>query len=104
VFVHSVMGMGMGMAVMVVMMVMVCAVRMVQCKMIAPEVERLSEEHSDLVFLKVDVDDAADSARNAGVQSMPTFMFVKSGELISKFSGANVNQLKDSIEQLKKAK
>jgi thiol-disulfide isomerase/thioredoxin len=41
--------------------------RHAQCKMIAPTVEKLSEENKELVFLKVDVDDAQNSARQAGM-------------------------------------
>lgn len=63
------------------------------CKMIAPELEYLSSIYTNTNFLKVDVDKAQEIAGSCGVQSMPTFMYFKSGELLSKFSGADSEML-----------
>lgn len=71
------------------------------CKKIAPEFEKLSEQYKDVVFLKADVDELSDSAAKAGVESMPTFQFIKDGELVHSFAGASVDQLKKGITDYK---
>merc|ERR1711980_38135 len=49
------------------------------CKQIGPEFEKLAglAENKDVIFLKVDVDDAPDVSEHCGIQCMPTFMFYK---------------------------
>ena len=42
--------------------------------MIAPIYKQLSEIHDDVVFLKVDVDENAETAANYNVSAMPTFV------------------------------
>nr|ACM08373.1 Thioredoxin [Salmo salar] len=62
------------------------------CKNIAPFFKGLSEkpENSNVVFLKVDVDDAADVAH-----------FYKNGEKVDDFSGANQATLEEKIKALR---
>ncbi|XP_076829647.1 thioredoxin-like [Brachyhypopomus gauderio] len=70
------------------------------CKMIAPVFKELSENPANkdvVVFLKVDVDDAADVAAECEVKCMPTFQFYKAGKKIDEFAGANVEKLKELI-------
>jgi thioredoxin 1 len=61
--------------------------------MIAPKFEELSKTHTDVEFVKVDVDDADDIAAMCGVQAMPTFQFFKGGKKVDEMKGANVNGL-----------
>jgi thiol-disulfide isomerase/thioredoxin len=63
------------------------------CQMIAPKFEALSKTHTDVEFVKVDVDDADDIAAMCGVQAMPTFQFFKGGKKVDEMKGANVNGL-----------
>eukprot|EP00462_Mataza_sp_D1_P003844 CAMPEP_0175104234 /NCGR_PEP_ID=MMETSP0086_2-20121207/9594_1 /TAXON_ID=136419 /ORGANISM="Unknown Unknown, Strain D1" /LENGTH=61 /DNA_ID=CAMNT_0016379563 /DNA_START=236 /DNA_END=421 /DNA_ORIENTATION=+ len=56
----------------------------------------MSETHSDVLFVKADVDDLADTAAEVGISSMPTFHFVKNFDLVAQFSGADA----DAIEKL----
>nr|ACM09596.1 Thioredoxin [Salmo salar] len=67
------------------------------CKNIAPFFKGLSEkpENSNVVFLKVDVDDAADVAQHCEIKCMPTFHFYKNGEKVDDFSGANQATLEE---------
>eukprot|EP00553_Chaetoceros_curvisetus_P000485 CAMPEP_0204616128 /NCGR_PEP_ID=MMETSP0717-20131115/3447_1 /ASSEMBLY_ACC=CAM_ASM_000666 /TAXON_ID=230516 /ORGANISM="Chaetoceros curvisetus" /LENGTH=164 /DNA_ID=CAMNT_0051629259 /DNA_START=109 /DNA_END=600 /DNA_ORIENTATION=+ len=67
------------------------------CKMIAPLYHELSEmsEFSNIVFLKVDVDENPDTAMKFQVSAMPTFLFIKSGQVVDKMMGANPAKLKD---------
>ncbi|KAK1174969.1 thioredoxin-like [Acipenser oxyrinchus oxyrinchus] len=67
------------------------------CKMISPIFELLAEEHKDVVFLKVDVDEAQDVAEMCNVSSMPTFQFFKNGQKVEEFSGANKEKLKETL-------
>ena len=42
----------------------------------------MSTEFKNVIFKKVDVDEAKDVAENAGIRAMPTFKFYKGGEEI----------------------
>lgn len=50
------------------------------CKMLAPVLEELSEEMSDVEFYKVDVDESADIAKEYGIMSIPTLVLLENGE------------------------
>uniref|UniRef100_A0A8C5CMG3 Thioredoxin n=1 Tax=Gadus morhua TaxID=8049 RepID=A0A8C5CMG3_GADMO len=56
------------------------------CKVIGP---KFVVKNRNVVFLKVDVDEAADVAAHYEVNCMPTFLFFKNGEKIDNFAGAN---------------
>lgn len=73
------------------------------CQMIAPAFIKLSEdpENQNVIFLKVDVDDARDVAENCGIRSMPTFHFYKNEQKVFDFSGASLPKLKAKIEELR---
>ncbi|XP_012709412.2 thioredoxin [Fundulus heteroclitus] len=73
------------------------------CKQIAPEFVKLSElpENQNVIFLKVDVDDAADVSQDCNIKCMPTFQFYKSGKMVFEFSGANKDTLISKIEELR---
>jgi thioredoxin 1 len=45
----------------------------------------------------VDVDECEDIATEYNIQSMPTFVFVKSNKKLEEFSGANVDKLRQTI-------
>ena len=44
------------------------------CQMIAPVFKQLAEDHDDVIFLKVDVDENQDTAAQYQVSAMPTFV------------------------------
>lgn len=73
------------------------------CKMIAPLYHELSEmpENQDIVFLKVDVDENSETAMKYSVSAMPTFLFIKEGEVIERLMGANPGKLQEMLEELK---
>lgn len=56
---------------------------------------------NDVFFpLQVDVDSNSDIAQEYGVNSMPTFVFIKDGKVVGKFSGASIDKLKQTIQAL----
>lgn len=71
------------------------------CKMIAPKVEELSKEMTDVIFIKVDVDELPDVAAQYEIISMPTFVFIKGGKVLDSFPGANYEKLKLTIQKHK---
>uniref|UniRef100_A0A7N8X6T2 Thioredoxin n=1 Tax=Mastacembelus armatus TaxID=205130 RepID=A0A7N8X6T2_9TELE len=73
------------------------------CKKIAPEYEDLSKkpENKNVVFLKVDVDEAEDVSTDCGISCMPTFHFYKNGKKVDEFSGANLTTLIEKLEKLR---
>ncbi|XP_037091936.1 thioredoxin-2-like [Pollicipes pollicipes] len=71
------------------------------CKMIAPKIAAMAKEHTDVVFLKVDVEELDDLAADYEINCMPTFIFIKQGEKVTSFSGANADRLLELVTQHK---
>lgn len=65
--------------------------------MIGPIFEQLSDQHPELEFAKVDVDEADDVAQACGIRAMPTFQFFKNGEKVDEMMGADRQKLADLI-------
>ena len=57
------------------------------CKMIAPIVAQIAEENADLKVLSVDVDEVPQAAGEYGVNSIPTLLYVKDGQLVDTHIG-----------------
>lgn len=51
------------------------------CKMLSPIVEQISEEVTDVVFAKVNVDNVPEIASRYGIMSIPTLIAFKNGEI-----------------------
>jgi len=71
------------------------------CKMIAPHMEEMSKNMSDVVFLKVDVDECEDIAMEYKITAMPTFIFLKKEVQQEMLMGANVEKLKEMVNKFK---
>eukprot|EP01093_Parvamoeba_rugata_P012203 TRINITY_DN350_c0_g1_i1.p1 TRINITY_DN350_c0_g1~~TRINITY_DN350_c0_g1_i1.p1 ORF type:complete len:105 (-),score=6.50 TRINITY_DN350_c0_g1_i1:76-390(-) len=71
------------------------------CRAIAPTYEALSKEHTDVVFIHVDVDKLPDLPDGKDVRGVPTFKFFKNGEQVATFSGASKDKLVATIKQHK---
>lgn len=69
------------------------------CNMIAPVIEKFSDQYSNAEFYKLDVDRLPNVAQQHKVTSMPTLIFYKRGEEISRVVGANPNTIKETIEK-----
>ena len=70
------------------------------CKMIAPMYEQLSDTTNDVIFVKVDVDENPETAMKYSVSAMPTFVFIKKGEVVEKLMGANFPKLEQLVHAL----
>lgn len=66
------------------------------CKVIAPQLEKMSEEFKDVDFYKLDVDENAAVAGELAVRAMPTFMFFKDGQKLDEVIGANIKAVRVS--------
>jgi thioredoxin 1 len=59
------------------------------CHQVAPLIEELSSKYGDTVrFVKVDIDESPDLAREYGVFSIPTIVLFERGETKSRVTGA----------------
>ncbi|GFU57215.1 thioredoxin [Trichonephila clavipes] len=67
------------------------------CKMIAPFFQELSEQNTDVVFLKVDVDEVEDVAGQYNVSSIPKFVFIKNKSQVMEMLGADQAKLKSLV-------
>ena len=57
------------------------------CKMLSPILEELSEEYTNIKFIKVNVDDNMDLAGRYGIMSIPTIFIFKDGQLLVSTQG-----------------
>ena len=73
------------------------------CRQIAPVVEQLSAENAGSVkVVKLNVDDAPQSAQSYGVSSIPTLMVFKGGEVVDRFVGVQPkSRLQSAIDAAK---
>lgn len=72
------------------------------CKMMAPIVDSLSEDYEDVTFCKLNVDEADDIAARYGVMSIPTFLFIRDGQLVKTLvGGRDAESFESEIEALK---
>jgi len=71
------------------------------CKMISPIIEQLAEQYAGkIVFGKVNVDENPHISQRFGIQSIPTLMIVKEGQVIDVMIGALLKgQIENRIEQ-----
>lgn len=58
------------------------------CRMLSPLVDELAEEHKEIKFCKVNVDDEEVLAKNFGIMSIPTLIVYKDGKLKARQTGA----------------
>ncbi|KAK0549814.1 hypothetical protein OC846_000281 [Tilletia horrida] len=68
------------------------------CRMISPIFEKLSEQHGNVKFAKIDVD-ANDAGSKLGIRAMPTFLLFVDGEKVGEVVGANPPQLNNLVSQ-----
>ena len=57
------------------------------CRMIAPAVEHIAEEHPEYKVGKINVDEEPDLARQFGIMSIPTLFVMKDGKVANQAIG-----------------
>jgi thioredoxin 1 len=68
--------------------------------MIAPAYDDISKEYDKVVCLKIDVDEVPDIAERYQVMAMPKFLFLRGKKVVERFSGASIEKLRATIDQL----
>ena len=66
---------------------------------IAPCFEAMAEDMSNVVFLKVDVDEAEDIDEEYNISRLSTFVFLKKGEKVANLIGNNTEKLRDLVNK-----
>ena len=57
------------------------------CRMVAPIVEEIAAERSDIVLGKINVDEEMELAMRFGIASIPTLLVMKNGQVAAKAIG-----------------
>ncbi|KAF8659427.1 hypothetical protein HU200_058454 [Digitaria exilis] len=79
------------------------------CRFIEPAFKEMSSRYTDVIFVKIDVDELAvrdsdsvfDVARTWKVEAMPTFVLAKGGKEVSRVVGAKKDELERKIGMFK---
>ena len=59
------------------------------CRMMSPVVEKFAKEYENKVKIgKVNVDEQVSLAMRYGIQSIPSFVFIKDGKVVDRVTGA----------------
>jgi len=58
------------------------------CRMLGPIFEELSKERDDIIFVKIDVDEAQEIASDYNIMSIPAILLIKDGEVVNQQMGA----------------
>lgn len=58
------------------------------CRMVAPIIDEIAEESTDIKVGKINVDEQQELAAQFGVMSIPTLMVMKDGKIVEKAVGA----------------
>ncbi|KAJ0982824.1 hypothetical protein J5N97_011079 [Dioscorea zingiberensis] len=67
------------------------------CRMIEPAFKAMAAKFTDVVFVKIDVDELRDVSQKWQVEAMPTFVLVKGGKEVSRVVGAKTDELDRKI-------
>ena len=71
------------------------------CRLMGPMIDELAGEMSEVSFAKVNVDDAQELAMRFNVLSIPTFVVMKGGSEVGRFSGAmSKDAFKERVKQI----
>lgn len=70
------------------------------CKAIAPFFTQLAAAHPDMTFLKVDIEKCENTAQRFAVRAVPTFIFLKGGQVLATVRGGNKQQLEAKIKEI----
>lgn len=64
------------------------------CKAMAPMIEQLAEEYAGKVKIgKLNAEENPDTAEQFEIMSIPTFVFIKNGEMVESMTGGTTKQV-----------
>ena len=58
------------------------------CRMVAPLVEEIAKERSDIKIVKINVDEEQELAMQFAVMSIPTLVVMKNGKIVNQVTSA----------------
>ena len=58
------------------------------CKAVAPVLEEIAAENSNVLIAKMNIDENPNTASQHGIMSIPTMMIFKNGQLVDRLVGA----------------
>jgi len=58
------------------------------CKMMKPIIKQVIEEHPEIEYEMIDIDQNPDMAKVSGVSGVPTFILENNGEVLANIVGA----------------
>ncbi|RSH93299.1 hypothetical protein EHS25_007653 [Saitozyma podzolica] len=70
------------------------------CKLISPHFTKLEEKFPAVKFVKVDVEEVEDVAKEQEIRAMPTFKAYKNGKVIDQITGAVPAKLTAMLEKV----
>jgi thioredoxin 1 len=74
------------------------------CRTLAPTIEKLKEQHTDVKFIDIDVDKDFEAASKYAVRSIPLVVIEQNGKEVQRFSGVQSEMAyNNALNELKKA-
>ena len=72
------------------------------CKAIKPKFHELAVQRPDVIFLEIDVDDPDHEQTCSAfkVTAMPTFKYIRNGQVVGETIGANLNDILQKVNSL----
>lgn len=67
------------------------------CRFIAPVFADMAKKFTNVVFFKIDVDELQSVAKEFKVEAMPTFVFMKEGEIVDRVVGAAKDEIHEKL-------
>ena len=67
------------------------------CRFIAPVFAEMAKKFTNVVFFKIDVDELQAVAQEFKVEAMPTFVFMKEGNIIDRVVGAAKDEINEKL-------
>ncbi|KMT07155.1 hypothetical protein BVRB_6g154810 [Beta vulgaris subsp. vulgaris] len=69
------------------------------CRYMEPTINELAAKCTDVDLVKIDVDELFNISRQFGIQTMPTFLFMKKGKQVDKVVGARKEDFQKKVEK-----
>jgi len=70
------------------------------CKKLGPVFSELSNQYSNITFIKIDTDSAEELAKHYNVSALPTVIYINNGEVVSIIKGFNMDKIKSETDEL----